>query len=96
MDAVQHEIMGEKAGALQRTERRFLDALEAYREQEAAAGSHNAASREGALWDLVEAVTWFVVQREAIGMRDARQLLEFYEVPPEIVRRVGVRRTAAV
>jgi len=95
MDAVQHEIMGEKAGALQRTERCFLDALEAYREQQAAA-SHNAARREGALWDLVEAVTWFVVQREAIGMRDAKQLLEFYEVPPEIVRRLGVRRTAAV
>lgn len=96
MDAVRHEIVGEKAGALERTERRFLDALEEYREQKAAGSSQNAARREGAFWDLVEAVTWFVVQREAIGMRDAKQLFEYYEVPPEIVRRMGVRRAVSV
>jgi hypothetical protein len=82
MEAIQREIMEEKVGTLARTERRLLDALVAYREQ----------SHQDALWDAVEAVTAFVVQREACGLRDAKHVFRSYDVPREIVARIGVRR----
>jgi DNA-binding response OmpR family regulator len=88
MDAVHREIMEEKAGALARTERRLLDALAAYRGQ---SGMADRAS--DVVWDVVEAVTSLVVQREACGLRDAKQVFDFYEVPREVVARIGIRRS---
>ncbi len=92
MHAIQREIMEEKADALARTERRLLAALDAYR---APGGGHEpraAARREDVTWELVDAVTCFVVQREACGLRDAKYFFDFYRVPAEVVRRIGVRR----
>ena len=88
MDAVHREIMEEKAGALLRTERRLLDALAAYREQPAA--SQQAAAE--LMWDVVDAVTSLVVQREACGLRDTKHVFKFYDVPREVVARIGIRR----
>jgi Family of unknown function (DUF6665) len=85
MDALEHEILAEKAGGLARAERRLLAALDVYREQ-------HADDRGDATWALVDAVTCFVVQREACGLRDARQIYEWYRVPAEVVARMGVRR----
>ena len=87
MDAVHREIMEEKAGALLRTERRLLDALAAYREQTGA--SKRAVDL---MWDVVDAVTALVVQREACGLRDAKHVFRFYDVPREVVARIGIRR----
>lgn len=81
------EIAAEKAEGFVRTERRLLAALEAYRTHERHTGIG-----ERAVWDLVEAVTALVVQREACGLRDAQQLLQFYAVPREVVARIGIRR----
>ena len=39
------------------------------------------ARRERVVWDLVETLTAFVVQREACGLRDARHVFDFYGVP---------------
>ena len=85
MEAIHREIMEEKAGTLARTERRLVDALAAYRGQ-----SHTPAE---VMWDVVEAVTAFVVQREACGLRDARHVFKVYDVPREVVARIGIRRT---
>ena len=87
MDAVHREIMEEKAGALLRTERRLLEALAAYREQSGV--SKRAADL---LWDVVDAVTALVVQREACGLRDTKHVFKFYDVPREVVARIGIRR----
>ena len=93
MEAVQHEIMGEMANALVRTEHRLIEARQAYREQLAVSPVGNVVQHEGALWDFVDAVLCFIVQREAIGSCDTRRLFDLYEVPDEVVRRIGVRRT---
>jgi hypothetical protein len=86
MEAVHREIMEEKAGALARTERRLLEALDAYRTPP------RPPEREDLIWDVVEAVTALVVQREACGLRDAEHVFEFYRVPREAVARIGIRR----
>ncbi len=50
------------------------------------------AQRERLLWDLAERVEAFAVQREALGLRDTRYVLEFYGVPDEVIARVGAKR----
>jgi len=92
VDPIQNEIAKEQAEGLVRTEKRFLEALEAYRRQGAGASAEAPESAEWVLWDLVDALTWYVVQREACGLRDARQLYRLYEVPREAIARLGVRR----
>ena len=87
-DALQHEIAEEKAAGLGRTEKRLVAALAAYRRHTAGAG------RERVVWELVETLTSFVVQREACGLRDARHVFDFYGVPREAIARVGARRPA--
>ena len=91
VDALQRELAEERAGALGRCGRRLEDALELFRDHETAEGRASA-KRERLLWDLVERVEAFVVQREACGLRDSRQVLKLYGVPAEALAKVGVRR----
>ena len=89
VDVLKYEVAEEKAGALGRGGRLLEHALERFR-------SHHQADskRERLLWDLVERVEAFVVQREACGLRDSRSGLKFYGVPREAIARVGARRPA--
>jgi hypothetical protein len=95
-EPIQHEIAEEKAAGLGRAEKRLVAALEAYRRNPA--GDENrmaAARRERVVWELVESLTSFVVQREACGLRDARHVFDVYDVPREAVARMGIRRPRA-
>jgi hypothetical protein len=89
VDVLKHEVAEEKAGALGRCGRLLEHALERFRSQDQADSN-----RERLLWDLVERVEAFVVQREACGLRDSRHVLKFYGVPREAIARVGARRPA--
>ncbi|HWN36886.1 MAG TPA: hypothetical protein VNP02_00220 [Gammaproteobacteria bacterium] len=91
VDVLKHEVAEEKAGALGRCARLLEHALVRFR-------SHDRAdlNRERLLWDLVERVEAFVIQREACGLRDSRHALKFYGVPREAIARVGARRPAQV
>ncbi len=91
IEALKHELAEERAGALGRCGRRLEDALERFRDHEAA-DEASAAKRERLLWDLAERVEAFVVQREACGLRDSRQVLKLHDVPAEAIARVGARR----
>ena len=91
-DPIQHEIAEEKAAGLGRTEKRLIAALEAFRRQAVDDGRPALARREQVVWDLVETLTSFVVQREACGLRDARYVFDVYGVPREAIARIGVRR----
>lgn len=93
VDTVQQEIAEEKAGALGRTGRRLLEALERFRQHEQSE-PNTTLRRERLLWDLAERVESFIVQREACGLRDSRSVLAYYDVPREAVARVGARRPA--
>ena len=95
VDVLKYEVAEEKAGALGRCARLLEHALERFRSQDQAEARERAdAKRERLLWDLVERVEAFVVQREACGLRDSRHALKFYGVPREAIARVGARRPA--
>jgi hypothetical protein len=93
VEAFQHEVAQEKAEVLGRTGMRLERAVEQLRAHDRGrSGSRATAQRERLLWDLAERVEAFVVQREACGLRDTRYLLEFYDVPREVMARIGARR----
>jgi hypothetical protein len=92
VDVLQHELAEERAGALGRCGRRLEHALELFRDYEAAAAPRTETRRERLLWDLAERVEAFVVQREACGLRDSRQVLKLFDVPREAMARVGAKR----
>ena len=91
VDVLKHEVAEEKAGALGRCARLLEHSLERFRSYD-----RTDLNRERLLWDLVERVEAFVVQREACGLRDSRHALKFYGVPREAIARVGARRPAQV
>jgi hypothetical protein len=94
--ALDYEIAQEAASALGRAGRALEAALRALEAYDSAAASGRAASQDGdrrerrllvatashALWQ-------FIVQREACGLRDARQIMRDYRVPVEVQNRVG-------
>ena len=96
VDVLKHEVAEEKAGALGRCGRLLEHALERYRSHDTGEPRRQEApaKHERLLWDLVERVEAFVVQREACGLRDSHHVLEFYGVPREAIARVGARRPA--
>ena len=95
VDVLKYELAEEKAGALGRCARLLERAIERFRNHAAVEERAEAdAKRERLLWDLAERVEAFVVQREACGLRDARHVLKFYDVPREAIARVGARRPA--
>jgi hypothetical protein len=95
VDVLKHELAEERAGALGRCARLLERALERFRGHDTHEGRPEAdAKRERLLWDLVERVEAFVVQREACGLRDSRHALKYYDVPREAISRVGARRPA--
>jgi hypothetical protein len=92
VNPIAYEVAQEKASGLARTEKRFVAVLDAYRRR---AQTSIADQREQLVWELVEAVTAFVVHREACGLRDPRYVFDLYGVPAEVVARIGVRRQSA-
>ena len=47
-------------------------------------------ARRSLVAEAGHALWLFVVQREALGLRDARQLMRDYRVPAEVQHRMGV------
>lgn len=92
VDVLDHELAEERAGALGRTGRLLEQALDVFRDYERSAPPHTDRKRERLLWDLAERVQAFVVQREACGLRQSREVLAHYRIPREALARVGARR----
>ncbi|HZN30159.1 MAG TPA: DUF6665 family protein [Xanthobacteraceae bacterium] len=95
-DLLEHEFAQEMATALGRLGRALEAALAALADFDAAHPGGKAASAvdRGARATLVGeaslALWHFVVQREACGLRDMRQVLRDYRVPPEVAARMGI------
>ncbi len=86
-----YEIAQEKASSLGRLGRGLeaaLAALRAHDAKEPAEGSREA--RRALVAEAGYALWLFVVQREALGLRDSRQLMRDYQVPPEVQGRMGL------
>lgn len=91
--ALDYELAQEKAAALGRLGRALeaaLAALKAFDAQKKDATEESRRER-GALVAAAGHVLWmFVVQREALGLRDTRHLIRDYGVPPEVQGRMGM------
>jgi hypothetical protein len=90
--ALDYEIAQEKASTLGRLGRRLEDALEKLRAFDETAPERTIESQRTRrnLVDAAGHALWlFVVQREAIGLRDTRTLMRDYRVPAEVFNRMG-------
>lgn len=88
-----YEIAQEKASTLGRLGRALEAALAALRDFDAQPREPSPEIRRErrALVDGAGHALWlFVVQRESLGLRDARQLMRDYRVPAEVQARMGV------
>jgi hypothetical protein len=95
LDALQHEVMQEKAATLGRLTQAFEQALAAWRagEADAAAAGGGDEGRRAALLDNAADALWsFVVQREACGLRNTEAVLREYGVPAVLRLKMGVVR----
>lgn len=91
--ALDYELAQEKASALGRLGRGLEAALAELRDHDTQPHEASAArkQRRRALVAQAGHALWmFVVQREAIGLRDSRQLMRDYGVPPEVQGRMGM------
>jgi hypothetical protein len=95
-DLLEHEFAQEMATALGRHGRALEAALAALADFDAAHPGGKATSavdrsaRAALVAEASLALWQFIVQREACGLRDMRQVLRDYRVPPEVAARMGV------
>ncbi|HZF29605.1 MAG TPA: DUF6665 family protein [Gammaproteobacteria bacterium] len=90
VDAVAREVAQEKAEALGLAGKKLEEALRALHELDAASDTGDARRRE-LVARAAERVTSLLVQREAYGFADPSFLLAHYDVPAEVVARLGIR-----
>ena len=88
--ALDYEVAQEQASALGRAGRALEAALAALAEIDRAADPQDA-GRDDLVQDASEALWCFLVQRESIGLRDARPVFRDYRVPAEVRNRIGIR-----
>jgi len=87
-DQIDQEILEEKAASLTRAGRRVEAALAAIRAYDA--GERPGADR-GALVDEAAREVWaLLIQRELCGFRDEKRTIEQYQVPRDVMVRVGL------
>jgi hypothetical protein len=82
--ALQGEIAQEQAAALGRMGRKAEAAL-------AALKAHEGEGRAEVLKKAADAVWCFFVQREVMGLRDRAQIVADYQIPREVMVRLGAR-----
>jgi hypothetical protein len=94
------ELRGERAASLGRSGRRLRSALEALRrcderqddETPSRETGRSALDRSDLLASAAEALLSYIVQREALGLTSHADAIRDYQVPREVLRRVGITR----
>lgn len=86
--ALDYEIVQEQASALGRLGRALEAALAALSDYDNAHAERDAA-RARLVQAASDALWYFVVQREACGLRDPRPVIRDYRVPAEVHARMG-------
>ena len=91
--ALDYEIAQEKASTLGRLGRALeaaLESLKAFDTHAIEATTETRHQRKALVAEAGHALWMFVVQREALGLRDSRQMMRDYAVPPEVQGRMGM------
>jgi len=86
-EQVDHEILEEKAASLTRAGRRVEAALKAISAHDA--GEMPGADRANLLDEAARAVWALLIQRELCGFRDEKRTIEQYDIPRDVMARVG-------
>jgi hypothetical protein len=86
-EQVGQEILEEKAASLSRSGRRVEAALNAIRAHDA--GETPGADRAELLNEAARAVWAMLIQRELCGFRDEKRTIELYNIPRDVMARVG-------
>ncbi|MFL5295846.1 MAG: DUF6665 family protein [Phenylobacterium sp.] len=81
---LRYELLEEQAAALGRTGRKAEAALAALR-------AHEGEGRAQVLKAACDAVWCFLVQREVMGLRDRAAIVAAYDIPKEVMARLGAR-----
>lgn len=87
-DAFSHEIMAETASALGRIGRELEEALEALRRHDATPGSNR--NREELVQEAADRAWVLFIQRDHLGLKTDHHLRSTYDIPHEVMLRVGV------
>jgi hypothetical protein len=84
-DAVlRYELLQEQAASLGQSGRKVEKALAALRD-------HQGEGRAEVLKAAADAVWGFLVQREIMGLRDRAAIVAQYDIPREVMNRIGAR-----
>jgi hypothetical protein len=86
--ALDYEIAQERASALGRLGRALEAALAALSDYDDSSGERDA-GRARLVQEASDALWYFMVQRDACGLRDPRPVLRDYGVPAEVYARMG-------
>ncbi|HEX2077288.1 MAG TPA: DUF6665 family protein [Longimicrobium sp.] len=92
LDVLQYEVLQEKAAVLARLGRRLQSALDALAAFDASGGT-GAGERDALVGAAGEALWYYVVQREVLGLRDAETVMREMQVPREVRLRMGLNRS---
>lgn len=87
-DAFSYEVMQETASALGRIGRQLEEALEALRRHDATPGSNR--DRDELVQEAADRAWVLFVQRDYLGLRTDHHLTSTYNIPREVMLRVGV------
>lgn len=80
-----HELLEEQAQSMGRAGRKVEAALAALRDHPGGEG------RAAVLKAAADAVWGFLVQREIMGLRDRAAVIALYDIPREVLVRIGAR-----
>ena len=86
LEALGHEILGEKAASLGRAGHRVEQTLSALKAFDGSADDRRAFVR-----DAAEAVYAYFIQRELCGMRRHHDVIRDYAIPGEVLARLGAK-----
>ena len=87
VESVEAEIIQEKAASLARMSNRLREAMARLEEHDASGSAPEA--RPGLVAAAGEALWYYVVQREAAGLRGVEEILRDFRVPREVYIRMG-------
>ena len=89
-NVLEYELLSERADALGRHGLKVEKALQPLRAKTAAGCGED---RRQALLDAAADAVWaFFIQREICGLRDQRDIIRRYDIPKEVLARVGIVR----
>ncbi|KPB01859.1 DUF6665 family protein [Ahrensia marina] len=90
LDALAYEAAQETAVALGRIGKKLEDALEALKRHDATPGANR--NRDELVQEAADAAWTLFIQRDHLGLRTDHHLTSTYDIPIDVMARVGVVR----